>query len=110
MSFLQHHGEAAASEADALFDATSHGHFGSIAWNTKALAEDPHVSRPIIDLKDSIAYGSKRTRRSPGDGDILAGIAAWVFVYVGDAGAIGTSCDSDDYSANRREKNEFGLQ
>jgi len=77
--------EASAAEAKALFDATGGGDSSAIARHSEALAENPHGTSAIINLKDAAPKRSKRTGDSSGDGHFLARKSARITVDVGDA-------------------------
>jgi hypothetical protein len=85
LALAQDGGEIAASEGEALLDASGDRQFGAVARDAISFAEDPHGSGAIIDLKDSGSQRSKGIGNVSGDGDIFAGEPGWILVNLGNA-------------------------
>jgi len=54
LRLLQDDGEAPSSEAETLRDSSGNSHLGSVAWDTKSLAQNPHSAGAIVQLEYSV--------------------------------------------------------
>jgi len=77
--------KAAATEAEALFNATGCGYSSAIPRHPKALAENPHCAGAVVNLKDAAPQRSKRAADPSGDGHFLAHKSPRITVNVGNA-------------------------
>jgi len=83
LRFPQDGSKAAATEAEALFNAAGCGYSSTIPRHPKALAENPHRAGAVIDLKDAASQRSKRAADPSGDGHFLAYKSPRITVNVG---------------------------
>lgn len=93
--FLQDDSKAAATEIEALLDSACDGYFGAVSGDAEALAINPHAPGAVIDLENAVPHGSKRVRRLPGDGYVLAGILTRIFVDVRNAGGASAAREAE---------------
>ena len=70
-SLAEDYGKVTAAKAESLLDASRHSNFRTIAWNTEALAVDPHRSSSVIHLKNALPQRAKRTGGVSRNGDFL---------------------------------------
>jgi len=90
--FAQNRGKASAAKTEALFNAASRGHSGAIAGNPVVLAENPHGTGAVVNLKDAAAESPKRTADPTGDGNFFSSVPARITVNASDGRAGWAAC------------------
>src|ERR1700690_1919489 len=90
LGFTQHDREAAASEAEALRDRTSHSDLGAVAGHAVSLAVNPDLTCTVVHLIDPGSESSERTADSSTDGNFPPSVPPRITKDSLDAGACRT--------------------